>query len=91
MVIRAHQFDSSFSPIQFGHGRVRCPVRARSPLPAGAPGAGRVPPLSWRFERVAGRTGGLSGVEKRSSPPRVELSRRGRTTLKRVWVELGRW
>ena len=29
MVIRAHQFDSSFSPIQFGHGRVRCPARAR--------------------------------------------------------------
>ena len=42
MVIRAHQFDSSFSPIQFGHGRVRCPARAR---PRGWTGgaAGRLP------------------------------------------------
>ena len=42
MVIRAHQFDSSFSPIQFGHGSVRCSARAR---PRGWTGgaAGRLP------------------------------------------------
>ena len=29
MVIGLHHFDSSFSPIQFGHGSVRCPASAR--------------------------------------------------------------
>ena len=44
--------------------------------------------LSWRFERIAGLTGGLSGMEKRLATSNVELSRAGPRRPLRAWAEL---
>ena len=53
---------------------------------AGSPGP--VTHLSGRFERVAGRTGGLSGLEKRLVTSSVELSRAAPRRPSRAWGEL---